>query len=189
MKDTSILTGNGIRTGAQYISGLQDDREVWTQGKRIKDVTSEPGMSRGASSLAGFLDKQHDKKYQDKITYVDEDGIRCPLSFKTPKSKQDILDRGKAYYEWATWSHGMFGRTPDYKNASLMSFSAARSFLDKGTVGKAEFSQNMRDQGIFFSGNKILHNLSCTEHTQADVDASIEAAGNALEQMSKKTRV
>ena len=36
MKDTSILTGNGIRTGAQYISGLQDDREVWTQGKRIK---------------------------------------------------------------------------------------------------------------------------------------------------------
>ncbi|GIR45971.1 MAG: hypothetical protein CM15mP54_28250 [Paracoccaceae bacterium] len=31
----------------------------------------------------------------------------------------------------------------------------------------------MRDQGIFFSGNKILHNLSCTEHTQADIDASI----------------
>ncbi|WP_299356869.1 aspartate aminotransferase family protein [uncultured Shimia sp.] len=46
------------------------------------------------------------------------------------------------------------------------------------------FSQLMRDQGIFFSGNKILHNLSCTEHTQADVDASIEAAGHALEQMA-----
>jgi len=45
------------------------------------------------------------------------------------------------------------------------------------------FSQLMRDQGIFFSGNKILHNLSCTEHTQSDIDASIEAAGIALEQM------
>ena len=44
MKDTSTLTGNGIRTGAQYISGLQDDREIWTMGKRIKDVTVEPGM-------------------------------------------------------------------------------------------------------------------------------------------------
>ena len=79
MKDTSTLTGNGIRTGAQYISGLQDDREIWTMGKRIKDVTVEPGMSRGVSSLAGFLDKQHDKKYQDKVTYVDEDGISCLL--------------------------------------------------------------------------------------------------------------
>ncbi len=47
------------------------------------------------------------------------------------------------------------------------------------------FSQLMRDQGIFFSGNKILHNLSCTEHTQSDIDLSVEAAGNALEQMGK----
>ena len=145
MKDTSILTGKGIRTGAEYIAGLQDDREIWTQGKRVKDVTSEPGMSRGVSSLAGFLDNQHNDKYRDKVTYVDEDGIRCPLSFKTTKSKQDNLDRGKAYYEWATWSHGMFGRTPDYKNASLMSFAAARSFLDQGTKGNAEFSKNMLD--------------------------------------------
>ena len=43
----------------------------------------------------------------------------------------------------------------------------------------------MQDQGVFFLWNKILHNLSCTEHTQADIDASIEAVGNALEQMSK----
>ena len=49
----------------------------------------------------------------------------------------------------------------------------------------AKFSQLMRDQGIFFSGNKILHNLSCTEHTQSDIDASIDAAGIALEKMSK----
>ncbi|SHK56697.1 glutamate-1-semialdehyde 2,1-aminomutase [Shimia gijangensis] len=45
------------------------------------------------------------------------------------------------------------------------------------------FSELMRNQGIFFSGNKILHNLSCTEHTQSDIDASITAAGKALEQM------
>ena len=53
----------------------------------------------------------------------------------------------------------------------------------------AKFSQLMRDQGIFFSGNKILHNLSCTEHTQSDIDASIDAAGIALERMSKISEV
>jgi glutamate-1-semialdehyde 2,1-aminomutase len=48
-----------------------------------------------------------------------------------------------------------------------------------------DFSQRMRDQGVFFTGNKILHNLSCTAHTQQDVDHSIEAASRALEMMRK----
>ena len=65
-----------------------------------------------------------------------------------------------------------------------------RDFCQTVNLAKyADFSQKMRDQGIFFSGNKILHNLSCTEHTQADIDASIEAAGNALEQMAHERKV
>ena len=65
-----------------------------------------------------------------------------------------------------------------------------RDFCQTVNLAKyADFSQKMRDQGIFFSGNKILHNLSCTEHIQADIDASVEAAGNALEQMSSNERV
>ena len=64
-----------------------------------------------------------------------------------------------------------------------------RDFCQTVNLAKyADFSQKMRDQGIFFSGNKILHNLSCTEHTQADIDASIAAAGNALEQMAHERK-
>lgn len=67
----------------------------------------------------------------------------------------------------------------------LDAITGYREFCATVDLGKyGTFSQLMRDQGIFFSGNKILHNLSCTEHTQADVDASIEAAGHALEQMA-----
>ncbi len=47
----------------------------------------------------------------------------------------------------------------------------------------AEFAEKVREQGIYFTGNKILHNVSCIAHTQEDIDRSIEAAGNALEQM------
>lgn len=57
-----------------------------------------------------------------------------------------------------------------------------------GTVNLAkygEFSALMREQGVFFTGNRILHNLSCTEHTQQDIDVSIEAAGRALDQMAR----
>ena len=135
----------GIRTGSQYLDGLRDNRNVWMHGKKVKDVTNEDGLKRCAATLANFIDKQHDPKYLNDITYLDEDGDRCALAFQIPKTKDDIKARGKSYYEWAKWSNGYFGRTPDYKNASLMSFAAGRSFLEKGTKGQGGkvMAQNM----------------------------------------------
>ena len=133
----------GIRTGAEYLHGLRDDREIWTRGARVKDVTIEPGISGGAASLAGFLDRQHEDAYRDNVTFLDANGVRCAKSHMAPKSKEDVLSRGRAFYEWAKWSNGMFGRTPDYKNASLMAFAHATDFLAQGTVGQADFAKNM----------------------------------------------
>ena len=61
----------GIRSGQQYLSGLQDDREVWTNGKRIKDVTNHPSTKRCAKTLASFLDRQFESKFIKKLTYLD----------------------------------------------------------------------------------------------------------------------
>ena len=139
------LSNKGIRTGKQYLEGLRDDRNVWMHGKKVQDVTNENGLKRCAHTLANFIDRQHEPKYINNLTYLDDDGDRCALAFKTPKSKEDIKDRGKSYYEWAKWSNGYFGRTPDYKNASLMSFAAASSFLEKGIKGQGgkAMAQNM----------------------------------------------
>ena len=139
------LSNKGIRTGKQYLQGLRDDRNVWMHGKKVQDVTNENGLKRCAHTLANFIDRQHEPKYINNLTYLDDDGDRCALAFKTPKSKEDIKDRGKSYYEWAKWSNGYFGRTPDYKNASLMSFAAASSFLEKGIKGQGgkAMAQNM----------------------------------------------
>ena len=143
----SAFPGNGIRTGAEYLEGLRDGREIWTKGERVEDVTSDPGIMRGAATLASFLDRQHDEQYRAAVTYVDNDGDRCAMAFQQPTSKQDVKARGRAYYEWATWSNGMFGRTPDYKNASMMAFAHATGFLKQGTKGPGGevFARNIVD--------------------------------------------
>jgi len=141
---SSTGAGNGIRTGAQYLQGLRDNREVWTRGVRVEDVTAEPGMARGAATLASFLDRQNDPQWRDTITYLDDDGDRCGMAFQIPKSVEDVKARGRSYYEWAKWSNGMFGRTPDYKNASIMAFSTATDFLAQGTKGRTDFAANMK---------------------------------------------
>ena len=134
------VQGNGIRNGQQYLDGLRDGRQVWLHGRRIEDVTTEPGLCRGAHTLAGFMDRQFDPARRDLLTY-EEDGKRYGMSFLVPRSQADVARRGAAFYEWATWSNGMFGRTPDYKNASVMAFAAGADFLAQG---RPEFADNMR---------------------------------------------
>ena len=136
------INGNGIRDGSQYLEGLRDEREVWLEGQRVTDVTSHPGLGRGAQTLAQFMDRQHEPELVDTLTY-EEGGKRFGMSFLMPTSAEDIRRRGAAYYEWATWSHGMFGRTPDYKNASLTAFATAAEFLSQD--GNPAFAENMRN--------------------------------------------
>lgn len=135
----------GVNTGAHYLESLRDDREVWIHGKRVNDVTTAPGLSRGAHTLAAFIDRQHEPELQDTLTYTEPRSTeRFAMSFLQPRSKDDVLRRGAAYYEWATWSNGMFGRTPDYKNASVMAFAGAAEFL-AATEGPTDFAQNIRN--------------------------------------------
>ena len=145
--------GNGIRNGKQYLEGLQDDRDVWIHGEKVKDVTTHPGLSRGAHTLAEFMDRQFDDKYKDTITYEENDKTYA-TSYMIPKSQEDIGRRGESFYEWAKWSNGMFGRTPDYKNASVMAFAAGADFLKEG---KPEYAENMRNYYQYIKSNdKVL---------------------------------
>jgi len=172
-KIDQLVCGNGIRTGKEYLQGLRDGREIWTLGKRVADVTSEAGMHRGAKTLAAFMDNQHQPEKSGLLTYLAEDGKRCAMSFKTPKSVEDVKARGAAFYEWAKWSNGMFGRTPDYKNASLMAFASAPEFLAQGNkgLGGDVMAQNMLDFYNYVRTNDrvLTHTLvnPAVNHAQA----------------------
>jgi 4-hydroxyphenylacetate 3-monooxygenase len=134
-----------LRSGDQYLASLRDSRDIWLHGHKVEDVTTEPGLARGAKTLAALLDRQASPEWRETLSFEEEDGSRTPLSFLIPRSVEDIHRRGRAYHEWAKWSHGMFGRTPDYKNASVMAFAAAADFLNSGTAERpADFAANMR---------------------------------------------
>lgn len=175
MTATTRASGRGIRSGAQYLAGLRDDREVWTRGKRVADVTTEPGMARGVATLAAFLDRQHDPRFRDTVTYVDEQGVRCARAYQIPKSAGDIVARGQSYATWAKWSNGMFGRTPDYKNASVMAFAAAAGFLGQGHKGQADFAKNMV---AFYDESRLCDRVLTHTLVNPTVSHRQAAAGN-----------
>ena len=175
---TTLPLGNGVRNGEQYLEGLRDDREVWLQGERVKDVTQHPGLCRSARTLASFMDRQSDPEYQDIVTFK-EDGKRIATSFLVPKSKEDVISRGEAFYEWAKWSNGMFGRTPDYKNASITAFYGGASLLEESNK---EYAENMRNYYHYASTNdKVLThsllnptvNFELSKEGKSDKDVSL----------------
>ncbi len=181
----------GIKTGAQYLASLQDSRSVWLRGKQVEDVTTEPGIANGVRTLAGFLDRQQSPEYKNSLTYQ-EDGETFSMSFLKPRSVEDVQRRGAAYYAWAKWSNGMFGRTPDYKNASVMAFAGAAEFLNENRDNQAptNFARNMESYYEEARGNDyvLTHTLVNPQFNAALAKEGLSSPEVALRLIGENSR-
>ncbi len=76
----------GLRTGAQYLAGLKDDREIWYDGKRIEDPTTEPGLRNTALTVAQYYDMQ------------------CNPELEAPTTASDCFLRGWVFVPFRLWN-------------------------------------------------------------------------------------
>ena len=60
----------GIRTGQQFLAGIQTAREVYINGEQISDVTVYPPFRQPLAAVARLYDLKHDPAYQDQLAYV-----------------------------------------------------------------------------------------------------------------------
>ena len=111
-----------LRTGAQFLEGLQDGREVWLEGERVANVVTHPKLARMAGTLAGVYDLQHQAENQERMSFKSpSSGQPTALSFIIPQTQEELLRRRRAMEIVAADSYGMLGRTPDYVNIQLTS--------------------------------------------------------------------
>jgi 4-hydroxyphenylacetate 3-monooxygenase len=118
----------GARSGAAYLEGLRDDREIWLDGQRVTDVTCDPRLGRGVRSVAALYDLQLSRL--GDMTYVSPtSGERVGLSHIQPRSADDLVRRRKMVRTWAKFSAGMFGRSPDFMNTMVMGCAANADYF------------------------------------------------------------
>ncbi|MCM3390089.1 4-hydroxyphenylacetate 3-monooxygenase, oxygenase component [Ureibacillus chungkukjangi] len=123
----------GAISGQQYIDRInQLNPEIWADGKRISGLLSEHPLFKGLIlSKAALYDLQHNPKIKDELTFPSPiSGDAVGLSFLAPKTKEDLLKRRKMIEHWATHTHGIMGRSPDYLNTVLMSFASSADYLN-----------------------------------------------------------
>lgn len=147
----------GARTGAEYLEGLRDGREVWTAGQRVPDVTAHEPFAGSLGGIAGYFDHQHrhggECLVQDPLT-----GEPMGASHLVPRSRQDLARRHVAFERMARYSMGVLGRTPDYVNATLAGFAGRRDVL--ALDGNEAGAENL----VRFQRELARRDLACT-HT------------------------
>lgn len=167
----------GIRTGAQFIAGLQDGREVWYDGKRVEDVAHFPPFAAAVRSTATLYDLQHDPRYRDTLTVESaEFGERIARPFEIPTTRDHLRLKREAYLIWAESTCGLMGRSPDFLNVMMMALAAKRSFFAEASPARAEavvnYYQYLARNDLFLTHALLDPQLDKgkARHQQADPD-------------------
>src|SRR6185437_8573261 len=121
-----------IRTGRQFLEAMHDDRQIFMDGERVKDVTTDPRFAGAARTMAELYDMQHEAGGVEAMTFTSPtSGERVGLSFIEPKTVDDLLRRRAMVKTWMDATCGMFGRSPDFMNIMLTGLAAAGPVFGK----------------------------------------------------------
>jgi len=143
-----------MRTGADYLAALKDDREIYVDGERVHDVVSHPAFAGITRTVAAMYDYAADPA--NGMTYTaPETGRPANKVFMIPRSREDLTARREAITAWSRLSHGFVGRSPDHVGAFLAAFAAApdlfrRDERDYGAHVSAYY-RRLLDESLYVS--------------------------------------
>ena len=119
-----IAEKNEMFTAQDYLASLDDGREVYIYGEKVRNVTAHPAFRNSARSVARLYDALHAADSRETMTTIDPLGYRTHRYFTPARSSADLLAARDAIAHWSRLSYGFMGRTPDYKagfTATLLS--------------------------------------------------------------------
>lgn len=116
---SSVSAKPGMYTGEEYLASLDDGREVWIYGERVKNVADHPAFRNAARMTARIYDALHDPARRELMTIPIDNGsgMRTHRFFQASKSVEEQVAARDTIAEWARMTYGWMGRTPDYKAA------------------------------------------------------------------------
>jgi len=115
----------GIRTGAQYIASLKDNRRIFINGEEVNDVADHPAFSGVVQEVARHYDRFHDPVKQPDYTFASpKDGAPVSNSYLLTTTAEQMAQRVKGETARKEDTFGMMGRMPDFMNAFMTDVAA-----------------------------------------------------------------
>src|SRR4029079_1255712 len=176
-------------TGSEYLDSLDDGREVWIYGERVKKIAEHPAFRNCARMLARLYDALHEDHASGRgvLSTATEWGGFTHRFFKAPTNAGEQLAARDAIAGFAQVTYGWLGRSPDYKASFLATLGANAEFY-------APFQENARrwyryaQERLPFINHAIVHppidrdrppneiaDVVC--HVEKETDAGIIVSG------------
>ena len=90
-----------IKTPQQYIDSLKDNRVVYCNGERVRDVTDHPILKICRDWMVTDYILQNDPRYQPLLTERDAEGELVSFALTPQKSREDLLRLREVVKLWA----------------------------------------------------------------------------------------
>lgn len=145
------------RNGKQYLDNLRANQpEVYLNGRRVDDVTTEPIFAGPLASVMQQYDLQHEPDNVAVMTVDDRaTGGRYSISFLIPRSKEELIQRRRHYKLRTDHNFGFMGRGPDFMNAIVTDFYLRRDALapadPRYADNMAAYYAYVRDHDLFLT--------------------------------------
>ena len=143
-------------TGKEFLKSLDDGREVWIYGERVKNIVDHPAFRNSARMLARMYDALHDPKKQSVLCAANEAGGYTHRFFRAPHTVEEQVASRDAIAEWQRIGYGWMGRSPDYKGAFLATLGANAAFY-KGYEKNAMRWYGKAQDRTWFVNHAIMH--------------------------------
>ncbi|WP_431899024.1 4-hydroxyphenylacetate 3-hydroxylase family protein [Nonomuraea sp. bgisy101] len=128
-----------MRKGSDYLSAIGDEREVYVDGERVRDVTGHPAFAPIARTVSELYDIAADPA-SGMTAYAREIDGPANIVYSMPQSHEQLVARRKAIETWARHTYGWVGRGPDHVGSFLAGFAAhPEAFRSE----KHDFSRNV----------------------------------------------
>src|ERR1700756_3256240 len=145
-------------TGREFLDSLDDGREVWIYGERIKNIAEHPAFRNTARMIARLYDALHRDHAENKgvLSCPTEWGGFTHRYFVAPRSAEELVAARDAIAAWSRLTYGWLGRSPDYKAAFLATLGANAEFY-------APYQENARrwykfsQERVPFINHAIIH--------------------------------
>jgi aromatic ring hydroxylase len=123
-----------MRTGAEYLEGLDDGRQVWVAGEKIADVRTHPATAGVVAEHARWYDKHHDAAWHEHL--YDNGSESEPVTFRMPQTGHDLTRLADASRRIAFESAGNITHPPGY--GALIMLGAYDPVVSFGPKDRAE---------------------------------------------------
>jgi len=186
--------------GAEFLESLRDDREIYIEGERVKDVTTHPAFATPARSMARLYDALHDGSMKTVPTDTGSGGYTHPF-FRVPRSVEDLIDSREAIESWARLTYGWMGRTPDYKAAFLGTLGVNDEYYGEYVGNAHRWYKESQEKILYWNhalvnppidrnlppdeiGDVVLHVVKETDSGVVVSGAKVVATGSAMTHMA-----